>query len=80
LWRLSKQKFKLESRSSISIYQQLVIAVMGSGEYMQYYWHHIPELEEGEIMRDSWWLRMLVWTKWTNCPASPAAIVVIQEL
>jgi hypothetical protein len=23
---------------------------------------------------------MLVWTKWTNCPASPAAIVVIQEL
>jgi len=39
----------------------------------------IPELEEGETMRDSWWLRRLVWTKWTNCPASPAAVVVIAQ-
>jgi hypothetical protein len=37
------------------------------------------ELEEGEIMRDSWWLRRLVWTEWTNCPASPAAMVVIAQ-
>jgi hypothetical protein len=27
----------------------------------------------------SWWLRRLVWTEWRNCPASPAAIVVIAQ-
>lgn len=48
-------------------------------DIMQYYWHHIPELEEGEILRDSWWVRRPVWTEWTNCPASPATIVVIAQ-